>query len=227
MISVPPPRVEVMVVGAARVLQEPRSVRAPAFTVAPGRKRCAVAAGTPLSALEGLRRAGGPGFSVVDMGACSSRAADAGALFVTRVGPDRNRGRNGWVYKVGRRVGTAGAADATGPFGSGRLRSRARLTWFWCVLSRVSACQRTLEANPASTTVAGGATLRVLVRGFDDGGHGSRVAGATVHLGSAQATTAANGMATLTVPASAAGTLRLVAARSGLVRSYPVPVRIR
>ena len=39
---------------------------------------------------------------------------------MTRIAGERNRGQDGWVYKVGRRAGTAGAADAAGPFGNGR-----------------------------------------------------------------------------------------------------------
>ena len=45
---------------------------------------------------------------------CSSR----------RLGPDRNRGQNGWVYKVGRRAGSNGAADTAGPFGNGAAARR-------------------------------------------------------------------------------------------------------
>jgi hypothetical protein len=220
------PRVSVMVVGRTRVLQEPRTVSASRFTAPVGHKRCGVAPGTPLAALAGLRRTGGPGYSLVDMGSCSKRTVDSGALFVTRIGPDANRGRDGWVYKVGRRAGTAGAADATGPFGSGPLSAGAQVTWFWCVLSATSLCQRTLEATPVAPAVAPGAPLRVLVRGFDDGGHGVRIAGATVRLGATSATTGADGFATVTAPARA-GTAALVAQRTGLVRSFPAEVRVR
>ena len=60
------------------------------------------------------------------------------------IGADLNRGQNGWVYKVGRRAATAGAADPTGAFGNGRLRRGQRVTWFYCRL-RAGGCQRTLE----------------------------------------------------------------------------------
>src|SRR4051812_45232464 len=114
------PRVKVMVMGRTGLLLAPRAVVAKAVTVRASGKRCAAAAGTPLSALAGARRAGGPAFRVkVYGGSCSRRPADSAALFVTRVGPDGNRGRNGWAYKVGTRAGTAGAADLSGPFGNG------------------------------------------------------------------------------------------------------------
>ena len=66
-------------------------------------------------------------------------------ILVTGIGPDRNRGQRGWVYKVGRRAATAGAGDTGGPFGRGRLRARQRVTWFYCV--RAADCQRTLDGE--------------------------------------------------------------------------------
>jgi hypothetical protein len=125
---------------------------------------------------------------------------------------------------VGPGAGRAGAAAGSGSFGTGRrLRAGDRVTWFWCVLSRTGSCQRTLVAIPATRRVAPGAALTVTVRGYDDAGHGVPVGGATVRLGSATATTAANGRATLTAPA-AAGRARLTATRAGLVRSFPEEV---
>ena len=50
-------------------------------------------------------------FRLRDYGACSRRARDAGSLYVRQIGPDRERGRDGWVYKVGSRAGSTGAAD--------------------------------------------------------------------------------------------------------------------
>src|SRR6476659_2576067 len=112
------PRVKVMVVGRSGLLLAPRTVTAKQVVVRASGKSCAAAAGTPLAALAGARRAGGPSFSVRDFGgSCSRRARDSASLLVTRVGGNRNRGRNGWVYKVGTRAGTAGAADVAGPFG--------------------------------------------------------------------------------------------------------------
>lgn len=126
------PRVQTKVLGRARTLFRARTVAASATTVAVGRKRCAVAAGTPLAALLAARRAGGPAVRVADYGSCSRRAADGGGLYVTQIGPDRRRGQSGWVYAVDGRVGTAGAADPFGPFGSGALRRGQRVTWYWC-----------------------------------------------------------------------------------------------
>ena len=122
------PRVEVMVAGKASVLAAPRFVRASATTVAVGRRRCGIAAATPLAALAAVRRGHGPAFRLRDYGACSRRAVDSSALFVTQIGPDRNRRADGWVYKVGRRVPSVGSADPSGH----RLRTGERLTWFYC-----------------------------------------------------------------------------------------------
>src|SRR4051794_20441522 len=146
-----------MIVGRSGVAFGPRTVSTAATTVAVGAKRCAAPVATPLAALAAARRAGGPGFSVRDYGSCSRRVTDSGSLFVSRIGADRNRGRNGWTYKLGVRSGTTGAADPTGPFGTGRrLRSGDRVTWFWCVLSRSGSCQRTLVVVPASRRIAPG-----------------------------------------------------------------------
>ena len=67
--------------------------------------------------------------------------------YVAAIGGDENRGDSGWVYKVGNRQGTTSAADPSGPFGSGRIKRRVRVTWFYCVFE-AGGCQRTLEARP-------------------------------------------------------------------------------
>jgi hypothetical protein len=220
------PKVEVLVVGRTSVLQEPLKVRAKAVNVRVKSRKCKVATGTPLAALEVARRAGGPAFALKDFGACSRRAADASGLFVTKIGPDRNQDEDGWVYKVDRKVGSTSAGDASGPFGTGRrLRSRQRLTWFWCVTQSSGGCQRTLEVTFRNTTVAPGAALRVGVRGYNDQGRSKRVAGATVRLGSATATTDAKGRAWITAPSSP-GRYRVVADGAGMVRSFPVAVEV-
>ena len=73
---------------------------------------------------------------------------------------DRNRGRRGWAYKVGNKAGTTGAADPSGPFGTGRrLRKTQRVLWFYCVL-RSRGCQRTLSIRV--TEQAGGLTVKVV-----------------------------------------------------------------
>jgi hypothetical protein len=213
--------VQTMVVGKDKVLRAPRAVTLRAKTVRVGSKRCAVARNTPLAALLGT----GLRVRLRDYGSCGRRTRDSGSLFVTQVGSDRNRGRNGWVYKVGRKAGTAGAADPGGPFGSGGLRAGDHVTWFWCVLGSTDSCQRTLEVTPASSSAAAGSALKVTVRGYDDNGRGVNVAGAAVTLGSATATTASDGTATLTVPA-ATGRLRLTATHAGMVGAFPREVAV-
>jgi hypothetical protein len=211
--------VELMVAGKDRVLREAAPVKLLARSVRVGGHRCAVGRATPLSVLAGSRLR----LRLKDYGSCSRSPADAGALYVTQVGPDRRGGPRGWVYKVGHRAGTTGAADPSGPFGTGRRLKGGRLLWFWCVQDRTASCQRTLEARPERTTVDPGAPLRVSVRGYDDNGRGVPVAGALVRLGGAQALTGADGVVVVTAPA-AAGRVRLTAEHAGLVRSFPVRV---
>ena len=214
-------RVDLMVVGKRALLAGPESIALKPRTATVGRgRRCAVGSATPLSALVGA----GLALRIADLGACSRRARDAGSLYVEKIGPDRARGRAGWVYKVGRRAGTTGAADPSGSFGTGRrLRGGERVLWFWCVLDRVGSCQRTLEATPEQPRAAPGAPLRVTVRGYDDRGRGVPVAGAAVRLGTATAVSGADGVATLTAPATA-GVHVLDARASGLVRAFPTEV---
>lgn len=207
------PRVEVMVAGRASVLAAPRFVRASATTVAVGRRRCGIAAATPLAALAAVRRGHGPAFRLRDYGACSRRAVDSSALFVTQIGPDRNRRADGWVYKVGRRVPSVGAADPSGR----RLRTGDRLTWFYCRAQSGGGCQRTLEVAPLS---GAGQALRVRVRGYDDNGRGVAVAGATVSAGAQTAITGTDGTASF--PALGAATRSVQAQRAGMVGSFPV-----
>jgi hypothetical protein len=208
--------VQVMVVGKQRVLREAAPVKLRARSVRVGGRRCAVGRATPLSVLAGTRLA----LRLKDYGSCSRSPADAGSLYVTQVGPDRRGGPRGWVYKVGHRAGSTGAADPSGSFGTGRrLRGGERVLWFWCVQDRVKGCQRTLEAQPERSTVAPGAPLRVTVRGYDDDGRGVPVAGALVRMGGAQALTGADGVAIVTAPAGS-GAVALTAEHDGMVRSF-------
>ncbi len=181
-----------------------------------GRKRCAVASRTPLAALFRSH----PGrIGLRDFGSCSRDPRDAGQLFVRSIRHDRNRGRRGWEYKVGRKAGTTGAADPSGPFGNGRrLRSGQRVLWFYCVL-RSGGCQRTLAVR--ITPDAAGLTVKVL--GYDDEGHGAVVAGATVKAGAATALTGADGRARLALPS---GAYRVAAQKKGLVRSFSERARV-
>jgi hypothetical protein len=186
-----------------------RTVKAKQVSVRMGRRSCAAGEGTALAAL--VRSQVGR-LRLVDYGSCSARPRDGAGLFVQAIGGDRNRGQNGWVYKVGRRGATAGAADPSGPFGRGRLRSGQRVTWFYCRL-RDSGCQRTLELEVSAEP--GG--VAVTVRGYDDEGHGVPVAGATVSAGTVSGVTAADGGVRLALPV---GRHRLVAEKDGLVRSF-------
>jgi hypothetical protein len=192
-------------------------VRLAPRTVRVGKRRCAVGAKTPLSVLAGT----GLALGVRDQGACGKDPRNSGALYVFRVARFGERGHSGWVYKVGNRAGTTGAADPTGPFGTGHgLHRGQRVLWFWCTLGASGGCQRTLDARPDRVSARPGESLRVTVRGYDDAGAGMPVAGAAVRLGSAGAVTGADGIATLTVPA-ASGRLKLRATQAGLVPAFP------
>lgn len=215
--------VGVMVVGKQRLLRGPLSVPLRARSVRAGGRRCAAGSATPLSALAGTRLR----LRLRDYGSCGSSPRDSGGLFVNRVGSESNRGSDGWVYKVGRRTGTTGAADPGGSFGNGRrLRGHDRVLWFWCMQDRRENCQRTLEAIPEQVTVAPGAALRVRVLAYDDFGHGVPAAGAVVRLGMAETVAGADGMATLTAPAATGGA-SLFASGAGAVRSFSERVTIR
>jgi hypothetical protein len=178
-------------------------------------RRCVAGDGTALAALVRSR----PGrIGLRDFGACSLRFRDGGGLFVRAIRGDRNRAQNGWVYKVGRRAATAGAADPAGPLGRGRLRAGQRVTWFYCRL-RDGGCQRTLEL----TWRAEPGTLVATVRGYDDDARGVPVEGATVSAGGTEAMTDAAGEARLALPA---GPYRAVAEKEGMVRSFTERVEV-
>ena len=200
------------------------TVRASATRVKVGRKRCAVAAGTPLAAL--VRGRVGT-LRIADYGSCGRRSADSGGLYVRGIRRDVITGPedpNGWVYKIGNRAAPAGAADPSGPFGRGKLRSRQRVTWFWCVtqVPGVEGCQRTLELKVVAAASGGSAEVRV--RGYDNSGKGMPVEGAAIVRGAETVgTTDANGTAVVSLPP---GDNTLFATRDGLVRSHTVEVTI-
>jgi hypothetical protein len=196
-------------------------VRANATTVKLGGKRCAVGAGTPLAALV-AGKAGTLRFK--DYGACGKRAADSGGLYVRAIRNDVARAEDGWVYKVANKAAPAGAADLSGPFGHGLLRSRQRVTWFWCDQQPgVEGCQRTLELKVTSTAEH---AASVRVRGYDNAGKGVDVEGATfvVDGQGVPVTSDASGNASLTLTP---GPHSLVAIKPGLVRTFPVEVNVR
>jgi hypothetical protein len=178
-------------------------------------RRCVAGDGT---ALAGLVRSRPGRIGLRDFGACSLRPRDGGGLFVRAIRGDRNRAQNGWVYKVGRRAATAGAADPAGPLGRGRLRAGQRVTWFYCRL-RDGGCQRTLELSWRAEP----GTLVATVRGYNDDARGVPVEGAIVRAGSAEALTDATGEARLALPA---GSYRAVAEKEGMVRSFTERVEV-
>ena len=183
-----------------------------ATRVSAGDRRCRVPRATPLAALVRSQVAA---LRVRDF----SGSCDPSSLFVQAIGPNRNRGQSGWVYKVGNRQGTTAASDPSGPFGSGRIRAGARITWFYCVFD-AGGCQRTLGVRVRDE---GAGTVSVRVTAFDDEGRGERLEGATVHAGDSTAETDANGMATLTL---APGTYRFYAEKRGHIRSFAKKVRV-
>jgi len=218
--------VPITVVGRTHTLLHSTVVRAPAARLHVSGRTCVVAPDTPLAALlaahgAGHGSAGGPAVRVRDYAHCSHAARDGTGLFVYQVGPDRNRGRNGWVYKVGHRLGTTGAGDRAGPFGDGhRLGDSQALLWFWCVM-RASGCQRTLEATPATDRIEAGRPVTVTVTGYDDRGRGRPTPGAPVELGPVRGLTAPDGRVTLTAPAVAGRYLLTATARGAI----PAPTR--
>jgi hypothetical protein len=216
-----------MIVGnGASILSRAQTVAPSATTVHVGERRCAVAAGTPLAVLAAVRRRGGPGFALRDYGRCGSSPLNSGQLFVYSLGGERNRGQNGWEYKVEHVSGSTGAGDPTGPRGDGRrLRSGVRVLWFWCN-AFAGGCQRTLGVASAASSVAPGARLSVTVTGYDNEGRGAPVVGAIAAFGSDSASTGAGGSVALIAPRRP-GRYALSATRAGLVPSFPETIVVR
>jgi hypothetical protein len=212
------PKVDLLVAfrdGSARQAR----VTASKATAKLGGTRCAVGQGTSLAALIHSRI--GP-IKLRDYGACSKRAADGAGLYVASIRGERARGSDGWVYKVGTKTASAGAADPTGPFGRGRLKRGAVVTWFYCRMNeRTGSCQRTLLSEPKAL---GGGLLEVTVRAFDDRGRARLAAGATVHAGDLTGTAGPDGVARFE---ASPGKARVYAELKGAVRSYGRTVAIR
>ncbi|MGI8557997.1 MAG: hypothetical protein ACR2ND_06780 [Solirubrobacteraceae bacterium] len=212
------PAAKVMVVGrAGEILRGPQIVRARAAAVRVPGRRCAVAAGTPLAALEASRVA----VRLRDYGTCSSRPRDGTGLFVVAVAGQANRGRDGWVYKLNGRVASAGAADPAGAFGRG-----ATVIWFYCHADAAQHCQRTLSVFVSARRVSSGARLQVHTESYDDQGRSYAAGGASVTLGGVSTRTGRDGNASVTAPL-APGRYRLAAAGAGLVPAVPIPVRVQ
>jgi hypothetical protein len=196
-----------------------RLVTAAGASVRVGSKQCAIGSATPLAAL--LRTPGLGGILLKDYGSCSRKPADAGGLYVRRIRHDSAKGANGWVYKVGNKAGTAGAADRSGPFGNGRLKNGARVTWFYCHM-KASGCQRTLAIKPK---VLGGGDVRVAVKAYDDQGKARPAAGATVFVGDVMRKADAHGVATATGVEPGRRIARAEA--KGAVRSFSEEIDVR
>ncbi len=196
-----------------------KKVDARATSVRVGRRSCAVPARSSLAALV---RTKPPGLKLRDFGSCSRRARDAGGLFVSQIGRDRNRGQDGWVYKVGNKLATAGAADPSGPFGNGLLRSGSRVTWFYCRLGSTGSCQRTLALR---VTADGNGAVTVLVRGYDDRGRSRLVQGATVFADDTTASTDSAGVARFTLAPDRE--VKIYATAPKMVRSHATAVAVR
>ena len=213
----PPPKVNQLVAFRDGSFKE-KTVRARRIAIRVHGRRCVVGAATPLSALVASRVAS---VRLRDFGSCSSRARDAGGLFVRRIGPDANRGQDGWVYKVGRRAGTTGAADPSGPFGHGKLKYGAHVLWFYCRMQS-QGCQRTLSFMQIDTQPPGGLVVRV--GAYDDRGRGVPAAGVTVHLDSITGKTDASGVARLSAPL---GVHDMYAEGGGYVRTFDTRVEVQ
>jgi hypothetical protein len=213
----PPPKITQLVVFRDGSFKE-KTARARRIAVRVKGRRCLLPEGTPLAALASSKVAK---LGLRDFGSCSVRARDAGGLFVNSIGSDVNAGQDGWVYKVGRKLGTAGAADPTGPFGHGPLKYGAHVLWFYCHFSNGS-CQRTLSFTLTATKPPGG--LEVHLRAYDDQGRSVPAAGATVHVDAVTAVAGADGSATLT---TSAGTHKMWAEQSGRIRSFTTRVVVQ
>ena len=194
-----------------------RSVRAARTRVRVSGRACAVGAGTPLAALLRSRVDRTPGLT--DYGACSPRARDAGSLYVSELGGEAGAGQDGWVYKVGPRLATAGAGDPAGPFGRGLLRRDDRLTWFYCRHTR-RGCQLTLEFALARAP-DGAVEARVVSR--DDRGRARPAAGARVVGSGPDVLTGPGGSARIELPS---GSHTLHAEAAGRVRSFSASMAV-
>ena len=218
-------RVQVMVVGQKKVIAQPVKLHARATKVRASGRRCAVAASTPLAALAAALGRAKVGYAVRDFGGCTAGSPrSSGQLFVNRIAGERNRGQDGWVYKVDDRAPGRGAADV-------RLRAGDRVAWIYCKQSpETGGCQRSLRAVPSKRSGRGGDSLNVKVFGYDDKRARRLVPGAlvTVHKGTtkiASATTGVDGIALLTFPVP--GLYDVSATADGLVPSFPVRIRAR
>ena len=217
-----PARVQVMVVGKGGTVVEAVTLQARPTVVRASGRACKVNGSTPLAALVAALDKRRIGRHVRDFGRCERRSArSSGQLFVDRIGRERNRGQNGWVYKVNDYARSVGAADVS----AHPLHGGERVLWLYCAMDAATrSCQRSLRVIAQSADGSPGSVLDVRVEGYDDQLHKTLVAGATVTLGPATAVTDASGHASLVRPA--AGTYSLSATAPGAIPSFPVKVRV-
>jgi hypothetical protein len=209
------PKIEQLVVFRDGTAIE-KSATAKHVTTRVGGRDCTIGSATALAALVRIKP---PKLKLRDYGSCSRRARDAEQLFVRGMGPDVNKGFDGWVYKVGSKIATAGAGDPSGPFGRGRLKNGQRVLWFYCRLTGQS-CQRTLNVKVTSPSPG---QVNVGVRAANDQGKNFTAGGAIVHVGDQTVTADENGNVSLTVPP---GTYRVYAERSGEIRSFTTRIEV-
>jgi hypothetical protein len=216
-------RVQVMVVGKNGPVAEAMTLQARATVVRASGRACKVSGATALAALAGALDKQRIGWHLRDFGSCERRRPDSSAqLFVDRIAKDRNRGQDGWVYKVNDFARNVGAADVAGP----RLRKGDRVLWLYCVLDPATrSCQRSLRVVPDATSGPPGGPVRVRVRAYDNERRASAAAGARVALGPASAVADANGFATLTAPSK--GRHALSATAAGAVAAFPVQYEVK
>jgi hypothetical protein len=209
------PKIEQLVVFRDGTSLE-KTATAKQVTTRIGGRDCTIGSATALAALVRIKP---PNLRIHDYGECSRRARDAEQLFVRRIGADTNKGFDGWVYKIGSKLATAGAADPGGPFGRGRLKDGQKVLWFYCRLVGQS-CQRTLVINVTAPTPG---QVNVGVRSANDQGKATGAPGATVHVGDTVVTADAEGHATVAVPP---GTHRVYAERAGEIRSFTTRIEV-
>lgn len=192
------PSVKLMVTGKNGILRSPVTVSAAARAVQVAGRQCVLPQGTPLAALA----AAGVSMHLKDFGSCSMNPADESGIYADQILGASGVGMAGWTFKVNNVSGTAGAANAGGPFGRGPLATGDLVLWFWC---ENYPCQRTLSIT-APSTVRSGAQLRVRVLAHDDSGKSVWAKGATVRVAQSTAVTDSLGWTGVTAPSKAGTT---------------------
>jgi len=213
------PKVEVMIVGKqGKLLSAPRTVKAKSATVKASGRRCLVGASTPLAALVPASKA--LSLSVKDFGSCSrDNAADAAQLFVNSIGGNRNRGADGWVYKLRNKIPSLGGGDPLA-----RVRQNDRLVWLYCVHDKAGHCPPTLQVAAPARAPAGG-QVEVFASKVDDAGRKTPAPGARLRMGKQVAVTGAGGSAIMVVPTTP-GKVAVEATANDAIASFPRTISV-